>query len=148
MSISDLKKKYHDAQFSEEPMFNYGIDSESNGILIEKHGDKLFFVWTLHGIDQIHGVTILSKSMTFKDGVHVGMNLKSFLNKYPRATAKIDMTQEDYEYLISPEIIYIPEFISTDSTRIARYDHNQPEPEFIKFKNLEAKIDRITLTSN
>ncbi len=58
------------------------------------------------------------------------------------------MIQEDYEYLISPEISYIPEFMSTDSTRIAKYDYNQPEPEFTEFKDLEAKIDRITLTSN
>jgi hypothetical protein len=106
---------------------------------------RLFFVWTLQGEEKIHGMTILSDSIIIDENVHVGMTLKSFMDKYSEATVQIDMVDERYEYLNVPRLSYRPEFLTTDSTRVANYDYEQPEPEFKSVRKPEARIERISV---
>lgn len=145
MAISELKTLYHNAEFIEEPVYEYGIDGESKGLVVKQNDEKLFFVWTLQGEERVHGITILSDTIIIDDNVHVGMTLKSFIDKYPATTVHIDMIDERYEYLNVPELSYRPEFLTTDSTRVAEYDYEQPEPEFKSVRNRDARIERISV---
>ena len=145
MKISDLKATYEDSEFIEEPVYEYGIDGESKGLVVKENNERLFFVWTLQGEDKIHGITILSSSIVIDDNVHVGMTLKSFMAKYQNATVQIDMINEQYEYLNVPRLSYRPEFITTNTTRVAEYDYTKPEPEFEKIIKPDAKIERISV---
>ena len=145
MSISELKSVYGSAEFIEEPVYEYGIDGDSKGLVVKQNDKRLFFVWTLQGEKKIHGMTILSDSIIIDRNVHVGMTLKSFMVKYPEATVQIDMIDERYEYLNVPRLSYRPEFLTMDSTRVASYDYEQPEPEFKNIKKPEARIERISV---
>jgi hypothetical protein len=145
MTIGDLKDTYKGSEFLEEPVYEYGIDGESKGLLVKKNNEKLFFVWTLQGENKIHGITILSDSIIIDDNVHVGMTLKSFVDKYPNATIQIDMIDNRYEFLNVPRLSYRPEFLTTDSTRVAEYDYEQPEPEFKTIVKPDSRIERISV---
>lgn len=145
MTITELKKAYESSEFIEEPVYKYGVDGESKGLIVMQNNERLFFVWTMQGEDKIHGITLLSDSIIIDENVHVGMTLKSFINKYPSATVHIDMIDERYEYLNVPNISYQPEFLTTDSTRVADYDYEQPEPVFKGIKKSNALIDRISV---
>ncbi len=145
MTITELKKAYENAEFIEEPVYEYGIDGESKGLVVKQNNERLFFVWTMQGEDKIHGMTLLSDSIVIDDNVHVGMTLKSFMDKYPNATVHIDMIDERYEYLNVPSISYRPEFLTTDTTRVADYDYEQSEPEFKGITKPNALIDRISV---
>jgi hypothetical protein len=145
MTITELKNAYKGAEFIEEPVYEYGIDGESKGLVVKQNDERLFFVWTMQGEDKIHGMTILSGSIIIDNNVQVGMTLKSFMDKYPSTKVHIDMIDERYEYLHVPSISYRPEFLTTDSTRVADYDYEQPEPEFKGIKNPNALIDRISV---
>ena len=145
MTITELKKAYESAEFIEEPVYEYGIDGESKGLVVKQNNERLFFVWTIQGEDKIHGITLLSDSIVIDDNVHVGMTLKSFMDKYPNVTVHIDMIDERYEYLHVPSISFRPEFLTTDTTRVADYDYEQPEPEFKRISKPNAIIDRISV---
>ena len=145
MTITELKKAYESAEFIEEPVYEYGIDGESKGLVVKQNDEKLFFVWTLQGEEKVHGITILSDTIIIDDNVHVGMTLKSFIDKYPATAVHIDMIDERYEYLNVPELSYRPEILTTDSTRVAEYDYEQPEPEFKSVRNRDARIERISV---
>ena len=145
MTISDLESVYKNAEFLKEPVYEYGIDGESTGLVVKQNNERLFFVWTMQGEDKIHGMTILSDSIIIDKNVHVGMTLESFMGKYPEATVHIDMIDERYEYINVPELSYQPEFLTTDSTRVAEYDYEQPEPEFKSVSNPNARIERISV---
>jgi len=145
MTIKELKKAYENAEFIEEPVYEYGIDGESKGLVVKQNNERLFFVWTMKGEDKIQGMTLLSNSIVIDDNVHVGMTLKSFMDKYPNATVHIDMIDERYEYLNIPGISYQPEFRTIDTTRVADYDYEQPEPKFKGITKPNAIIDRISV---
>lgn len=144
MTIQELKETYKNATFIEEPVYEYGIDGDSNGLVVEQDNERLFFVWTLLGKDEIHGITLLSESLKIDDDVHVGMTLEAFRDKYPNIPVNIDMLDDRYEYLYVPEHEYRVEFLTTDSTRVATYDYDQPEPEFKAVKRPHATVDRIS----
>lgn len=145
MAISELKSVYDNAEFIEEPVYEYGIDGESKGLVVKQNDERLFFLWTLQGEEKIHGITILSDSIIIDVNVHVGMTLKSFMDKYPETTVQIDMMDERFEYLNVPGLSYRPEFLTMDSTRVANYDYEQPEPEFKSVRIPEARIERISV---
>ncbi|MFC0878930.1 hypothetical protein ACE01N_20215 [Saccharicrinis sp. FJH2] len=145
MTIDELKNIYSNSEFIEEPVYEFGIDGESNGLVIKQENERLFFVWTLQGENKIHGITIISNSLTIDQNVHVGMSLKEFHNKYPNLKVNIDMTDNRYEYLYVPELNYRVEFLTTDTTRIAEYKFDQVEPEFKRIKRPYATVDRISI---
>ncbi len=145
MTIDDLKIAYKGSEFLEEPVYKYGIDGESNGLVVKNNNQKLFFVWTLQNEKKIHGITIISDSIIIDNDVHVGMTLKSFVDKYPNATVQIDMIDNSYEYINVPKLVYRPEFLTTNETRIAEYNYEQPEPEFKSIIKPNARIQRISV---
>ena len=145
MTISELKEVYKSSEFIEEPVHEYGVDGESNGLVVEQDNERLFFVWTLQGEEIIHGMTILSDAIMIDNNVRVGMTLASFMDKYPDATVHIDMVDGRYEYLDVPGLSYRPEFLTTGSSRVADYDFGQPEPRYRNVKRPDAKIERISV---
>lgn len=145
MAISELKAVYDHAEFIEEPVYKYGIDGESKGLVVKQNNERLFFAWAMQGEGKICGITILSESIMIDSNVHVGMTLEAFMDKYPNARVRIDMIEGRYEYVYVPSIPYQPEFLTTDSTRIANYDYEQPEPEFKSVRKPEARIERISV---
>jgi hypothetical protein len=145
MTIQEMKSIYNKAEFINEPLYEYGIDSEEKGIMVKVNGEALFFVWTMQGNDTIHGIAIVSKKIFIDKDVHVGMTLEDFHNKYPKSKLAIDELTLDYEYIHIPVPDYRVEFLTTDSTRAADYDYSKSEPEFISIKRPKTVIDRISL---
>lgn len=145
MTIEEIKLIYKDSEFMEEPVYEYGIDGESTGLTIKKDNQKLFFVWTMEGDNRIRGITILSGSIKIDDNVHIGMTLRAFTQKYPNIKVNIDMMDHRYEFLYVPEKNYRIEFMTADSTRVARYDYKKAEPEYIEILRPYATIDRISI---
>jgi len=145
MTIQEMKDFYKSAEFIKEPVYEYGVDGESNGLVVQENGNRLFFVWTMLNDDKIKGITILSKDIKIDNDVSVGMTLEKFIKKYPKATFSIDLVDNRYEFSYVSEKRYRIEFLTTDSTRIAEYDFEVGEPEFIKIKNLKKTIDRISI---
>ena len=145
MTIREMKALYPGAEFAEEPLFKYGVDSENDGIKVAINGESLFFVWTLEDNDTINGITILSQSIVIDLDVHVGMTLGDFLKKYPTSKLFIDVLSSDFEYISVQEPGYSVEFRTTESNRVADYNYSESEPEFISVKRSSAKIDRISV---
>ena len=81
MTMDELREKYNGCEFIEEPVFEYGIDGESLGLLIRKDNEDLFFAWAIPGENIINGITLLSPSFVIDGNVHVGMSVKSFFEK-------------------------------------------------------------------
>jgi hypothetical protein len=144
MTIQEMKGIYSNAEFIEEPLYLYGVDSEKPGITVIQKGEKLFFVWTLQNETKIHGITILSDKIQIDDGIHVGMPLDEFLNKHPDKDLHMDeLSQRDYEYISVPDLGYRVEFWTTDTTRVANY--SKSDLKFISIRRPKAMIDRISL---
>lgn len=145
MTIQEMKDVYTSANFIEEPVYKYGIDGESNGLVVEENGNRLFFVWTSENENEIRGITIISKDIKIDDNVSVGMTLAEFIKKYPEATLAIDLIDNKYEFSYVAKLKYRIEFLTTDSTRVAEYSFGEGEPEYIKIINLKKKVDRISV---
>ena len=143
MTIQEMKDIYSNAEFIEEPLYRYGVDSEDPGITVTQNGEKLFFVWTMQNENKIHGITILSDKIQIDNGIHVGMTLEDFLKRHPDQNLRMDeLSQEDYEYIHVPVLDYQVEFWTNDSTRVATY--SKPDLIYISIRRPEAKIDRIS----
>jgi hypothetical protein len=145
MTIQEMKSLYPGADFIEEPLFKYGVDSENNGIKVAVNGESLFFIWTLEDNDTINGIEILSQNIAIDHDVHVGMTLEDFLRKYPDSKLAFDELSLDYEYIQVPGLDYRVEFLTTETTRVADYNYSGNEPEFVSIKRPAAKIDRISV---
>lgn len=145
MSIQQLKDVYKDAKFITEPVYEYGIDGESDGIVVAKDEDRLFFVWTMDGVDTINGITILSPKIVIDSNVHVGMPLNKFMERYPNQPLEIDVLDDRFETILVDSLRYSANFLSTDSTRVGVYNHDVPSGEFVEVKRPEAAIDRIAI---
>ncbi len=144
MTIQEMKEIYSNAEFIDEPLFLYGVDSEEPGIAVVINGEKMFFVWTLQNENTIHGITILSDKIQIDDGVHVGMTLEEFLIKHPGHELRMDeLSEEDFEYIHIPEHDYMVQFWTTDSNRVGNY--SKPNLIFISINRPNARIDRISL---
>lgn len=145
MTIQYMKAMYIGAEFIEEPLFRYGIDSENNGIRVTENGENLFFVWTMEENDTINGIEIISQDIIIDNDVHVGITLEDFLKKYPDSRPSIDELSMSSEYILVPGLDYSVQFLTTESTRVADYNYSATEPEFIAIKRPTAKIDRISV---
>lgn len=145
MTIQEMKDVYTSANFIEEPVYKYGIDGESNGLVVEENGNRLFFVWTSENENEIRGITIISKDIKIDNNVSVGMTLAEFIKRYPEATLAIDLIDNKYEFSYVAKLKYRIEFLTTDSTRVAEYSFGEGEPEYIKIINLKKKVDRISV---
>lgn len=145
MSLQQLKDVYKKAEFVSEPVYEYGIDGESDGIVVENEGQRLFFVWTMDGVDTINGITILSPEILIDSNVHVGMSLKKFMERYPNQPLEIDVLDDRYESILIDSLRYSANFFTTDSTRVGVYNHDSPVDEFIEVQRPEATIDRIAI---
>lgn len=144
MTLTKLKSVYKDLDFVEEPVFFYGVDSEENGLLLNKNNKPFIFVWTKENTDTINGITILSDQITIDDNVRVGITITDFFNKYKNAKLQIDQISNETEFSsVMSNLLYRIEFITTDSNRVGEYDMTQAEPEFIKLKRPDAKVERI-----
>lgn len=145
MTIQEMKALYAGAEFIEEPLYQYGIDSENNGIRVTENGESLFFVWTMEDNDTINGIEIISQNIIIDYDVHVGMTLEDFIKKYPDSRPSMDELSMDYEYIMVPGQDYSVQFLTTETTRVADYNYSATEPEFIAIKRPTAEIDRISV---
>jgi hypothetical protein len=146
MTLTKLKSIYKDLEFTEESMFFYGVDSEENGLLLKKNNEPFIFVWTKEDSDSINGITILTDQITIDNNVHVGITISDFFSKYKNAKLQIDQISNETEFgFVMNKLNYRIEFITADSNRVGEYDMTQAEPEFIKLKRPEAKVERISV---
>jgi hypothetical protein len=144
MTLTKLKAIYKNLEFIEEPMFFYGVDSEENGWLLKKDNKPFIFVWTQENSDIINGITILTDQIIIDNNVHIGITVKDFFNKYKNAKLQIDAISNDTEFgYVMNNLNYRVEFLTKDSNRVGEYDLTQAEPEFIKLKRPDAKVERI-----
>lgn len=145
MTMKQLREIYKDLEFTEEPLFAYGVDSEDNGWLLSKNKQPFIFVWSQEKSDTIHSITILSEEIVIDGNVHTGMTMGDFFRKYPSATLGIDEISYDTEYAFVPGKNYSALCLTTDSTRIGAYNFSEGGPEFIKLKQPQARIQRIAI---
>ena len=144
MTLTKLKAIYKNLEFLEEPMLFYGFDSEENGWLLKKDNKPFIFVWTQENSDIINGITILTDQIIIDNNVHIGITVKDFFYKYKNAKLQIDAISNDIEFgYVMNNLNYRVEFLTKDSNRIGEYDLTQAEPEFIKLKRPDAKVERI-----
>lgn len=145
MTITQMKEAYQGAEFISEPVWTYGIDGESDGILVKLNEEELFFVWTMFNNDTIRGITVLSKSIILEGGIRVGLTVEELFKSYPKGTMKVNMIDEETEYFYIPILDLMAEFLPSDSKRVASYDWSKGEPEFVEVLKPDATVDRISL---
>ncbi|WP_224997037.1 hypothetical protein [Cesiribacter sp. SM1] len=145
MTVEELKEAYPNAIFKEEPLYEYGVDSEGTGLLVIENNEPLLFAWTLEDDNKIHSLTVLSPKIKVDSNVHVGMTVQEFLEKYPNSTLAINLIDDRFEFIHIMDKKYSIEFITTDSSRVGNYDFSEAEPEFKSLNRPEATIDRIEI---
>ena len=142
MTINDVKSLYNGYDFIEEPLHLYGIDSEDQGLVVIDNEEKLFIVWIMQGKEKIRGIEIVSPKITIDNDVQIGMTYKEFKRKYPHAKIELDMLDYNYEYLYIDEFKYMVKFMTSDSTRIGRYNDKY---ELLEVINTDAEIKMISV---
>lgn len=145
VTIDDFKSMYSQFDIINEPLYEYGIDSEDSGYTVVKGDKKILFVWTMQGSNLITGIEVLSDDFTMKDGVQVGMSVEDFKKLYPSLKVYIDQLDYDSELIMVEGLNYHPIIKTSDSTRIALYENPQSSSYSTDIIRPHKKIDVITI---
>jgi hypothetical protein len=129
MEIDDLKKTYSNLKFTLIPLFEYGIDSEANGLLLSNDNKPIMFVWTMQGKTKIEGIFCLTDSFETTNGIKVGLNIKKIIKEYPKLSLSRDCLEMSHEYTKLNDLGVVIEFISGDNNRVGRYNTDECQEE-------------------
>lgn len=140
-TLSEFRTILTDFQFDKAPLYNYGVDSESLGILVSLNNENLIFVWTKYQTDTINEIIVLHPDIVIDNKIKVGSTLKNYLDYYPQAKIELDAVNEEYEYAYLPEQDFIVEFTDRQNP-IATYNDDFTANQVI---NLDRTIDRIRI---
>ena len=145
MQVTSLQELYPDMNTEERPVYEYGVDGETMGILLKNQAKPYLYLWTMQGDSKIHGITALSPDLQTTDGLKVGSTVTEILSLYPNSEAGISFI-DDTEFIYIEELGLRFEFLTTPESRIGDYEfNNDPQPQFRKFKVESAKVDRISI---
>jgi hypothetical protein len=145
MPVTSLQQLYPDMKTEERPVYEYGVDGETMGILLKNQAQPYLYLWTMKGDSKIHGITALSPDLQTPNGLKVGSTVAEILTLYPNCEAGISYI-DDTEFIYIEDLGLRFEFLTDPDSRIGEYDFNDdPQPEFLKFKSKTAKVDRISV---
>lgn len=144
MTENEAGREYPNCEFKGVKAWEYGVDGGGNGVEVICNDEILFFYWTHWETKKITGIVLISRKLSIDDDVHVGMNFRDFLKKYPNSKTTIDLLT-DKEICYEPKNKYWLEFDTTDEDRIAEYSYENGEPEFLRFINRDILIARISI---
>ena len=144
MSLDELRQVYSDCTFEERPVHEYGIDGESNGLLVIRGSKPFLFAWTNDGEDRIKGLVAIADNLSTPNGYKVGMTSGEILQKCPQCYVSPDMLDSRIEYVPLPGKEIRLEFLTTDSTRIGHYRYYDAEPKSRILKP-DFKVARISI---
>ena len=137
--LTSFSKQY---DLSTPYLHEFGIDSESTGILVSLESDQIFFGWTKWNSDSLYEIQVLSEEIALKTNVRVGMSVKEFIELYPNSTVNVEVIDGTHEYfVVNDRYQYIVEFLTTPESRIGKYSSNQYETEVIV--NSEIKANKV-----
>jgi len=142
MTFDEMKVIYADCEFFEESVWVYGVDSEHNGIRVERNGEPLFFAWAFEGLQEIVGISVLSPDILVDD-VYVGMTVTEYFALYPDALLMID--ELTYDEFSSVRDRFLVEFLTTDENRIGVYEQEAWGAEWVGLARPDAPIDRVVV---
>ena len=123
-------------------LHDFGIDSESTGILVSLEADPIFFAWSKWNSDSLYEIQVLSEEIELKTDVWVGMSVKEFIDLYPGSTANLEVVNETSEYfIVNDHYEYIVEFFTKPDSRIGKYSNDQYESEVLI--NTKRKANKV-----
>ena len=143
--ISRIDTIYTDQKIIKEPLYTYGIDSESLGHTVINNNEKSLFIWTMDNSDPIAGIEILNDDIIIEPGVKVGMSLNDFSKIYPDFKIYLDALDYDSEFLQVENLGYSLIFETSDTNRVAKYETPQSVQYSTVINRYNAKIDRISI---
>ena len=143
MTVKEIKGILQDCSFVEEPLTNYGIDSESSGIAVYKENRKLIFIWKKYNTKGIYEIVILDSKIEVDGIIKVGSTLEEYLKVNPDAIIEKNPLNEEWEYAYSTKDFYTVEFNKESGEKVAEYNEDY---SLKKILNVKASIDRIRIT--
>ncbi|MDF9799244.1 hypothetical protein OKW21_004507 [Catalinimonas alkaloidigena] len=148
--LNEMDKNTFLTSFSEEYnishpfLHEYGVDSESKGILVSTEFDPMVFAWSKWDSDSLYEIQVLSEKVELKSNIHVGMSVEEFINHYPDSKLYLNALDENSEYfIIKDNFEYIVEFLTNPQSRIGKYSNDQYETEILI--NTGKKADKISI---
>lgn len=145
MEIEELLETYKDFEIAEAPLYEFGIHSDNNGVLISKNQVPILFVWKKYGQTTIHGIYCLTEEFETEDGIKVGSTIEDVLKIY-EGGINIERNCLDGR----DEIIEIPNhkifliFLINDKQKAGYYETPECWEQSSQF-NLSRKIDMIMI---
>ena len=145
MPLASLQVLYPDMKTEERPVYEYGVDGETMGILLKKQAKPYLYLWTMKGDSKIHGITALSPDLQTTNGLKVGSTVAEIVSLYPQCEAGISYI-DDTEYIYIEELGLRFEFLTSAESRIGKYEESfDPQPHFLNFNTQSATVDRISI---
>lgn len=144
MEIKELKIAYSNCNFSEIPLYEFGIDSENTGLLIKKKNKPILFVWTMQGDSTIAGIFCLTDEFETGNKIKVGLSVKDLLVLYPNCSLSRDCLEMAQEYTELKDIGVTVEFVTNEENRVGKYRNDDCNEE-TKILDTKRKIDRIEI---
>ena len=125
-------------------LHEFGIDSESKGILVSSESDSIFFAWSKWNSDSLYEIQVLSEEIVLKANVKVGMSVAEFLELYPGSAVNLEAVNETSEYfVVNDHYEYIVEFFTKPDSRIGKYSNDRYETKVLI--NTETKVNKISV---
>jgi hypothetical protein len=145
MTLEEAKALNRNATFRYLPVYEYGMDASYNGLLIEDHTGPLMFLHPDEVSDTIVGISLISPELTIGRDIRTGMTVSEFIERYPNATIEIDAINNSIEIGYVAKETFRVEFLTTDSTRVGKYEIINGDPASRGIQRPDARIDRILI---
>lgn len=142
MSMSEVRRNYHDCEFATIPAWHYCIDGGGDGVVISKDKQELLFVCPTYGIDSVCLIMALSPRFHTSDGLTPSSSIGQLLKLHPGMKIYNNMMCAG-EYFKDDTNRMIYEFASGDSSLVGVYKPG----EFATTQfDTTRKIDRIWIS--
>ncbi len=147
MKISELKSTYPNCDFSDLPLYEFGIDSENIGLLVKKKNKPILFIWTMQGDSTIAGIFCLTDEFETENKIKVGLSVKDLLLVYPNCSLSRDCLEMASECAEFKDIGITIEFVTNDKNRVGKYLKDDCN-EVTSILDGQRRIDRIVIRKN
>ena len=119
MDLNILKRKFSKDLFKKIPLYEYGYDSEINGLEIcSASGEPQIFL--VDNKETVVGICFISPKYQF-NGINTQTKVSDILNKYPNSRLYIDLISL-FEYIYIDELKIKLIFKTNESNSIGKYE--------------------------
>jgi len=119
MDLNILKRKFSKDLFKKIPLYEYGYDSEINGLEIcSASGEPQIFL--VDNKETVVGICFISPKYQF-NGINTQTKVSDILNKYPNSRLYIDLISL-FEYIYIEELKIKLIFKTNESNSIGKYE--------------------------